>query len=172
MFYVDTLGSYKSSDYREDVWKEIANELKADASEKRTHVPSENKNDIDDKLINLITKDVDIDEQFLLSHLPALKQLITNEEIKFKFKNGYQEFWLQKPIMKLYPSLWSIVQRFLIAFPSSYLSERGFSAVATLLTKKRNRLLVTERGDLRLFLSKFEPPINKLVNAHQVHPSH
>jgi hypothetical protein len=30
MFYVDTLGSYKSSDYREDVWKEIANELKAD----------------------------------------------------------------------------------------------------------------------------------------------
>lgn len=101
-----------------------------------------------------------------------LLELTTNEEIKFKFKNGYQEFWLQKPIMELYPSLWSIVQRFLIAFPSSYLSERGFSAVATLLTKKRNRLLVTERGDLRLFLSKFEPDINKLVNAHQVHPSH
>jgi zinc finger BED domain-containing protein 5/7/8/9 len=101
-----------------------------------------------------------------------LLELTTNEEIKFKFKNGYQEFWLQKPIMQLYPGLWSIVQRFLIAFPSSYLSERGFSAVATLVTKKRNRLLVTERGDLRLFLSKFEPDINKLVNGHQVHPSH
>ncbi|XP_025421086.1 protein FAM200A-like [Sipha flava] len=99
-------------------------------------------------------------------------ELTTNEEIKFKFKNSYQEFWLQKPIMELYPSLWSIVQRFLIAFPSSYLYERGLSAVATLLTKKRNQLLVTERGDLRLFLSKFEPDINKLVNAHQVHPSH
>ncbi|KAL4090872.1 hypothetical protein QTP88_025634 [Uroleucon formosanum] len=101
-----------------------------------------------------------------------LLELTTNVEIKFKFKNGYQEFWLQKPIMELYPSLWSIVQRFLIAFPSSYFSERGFSAVAILLTKKRNRLLVTERGDLRLFLSEFEPDINELVNAHQVHPSH
>lgn len=58
-----------------------------------------------------------------------LIELITNEEIKIKFKNGYQEFWLQKPIPQLYPGLWSIVQRFLIAFPSSYLCERGFSAV-------------------------------------------
>ncbi|KAF0713483.1 SCAN domain-containing protein 3-like, partial [Aphis craccivora] len=32
-----------------------------------------------------------------------LLELTTNEEIKFKFKNGYQEFWLQKPIMELYP---------------------------------------------------------------------
>ena len=32
------------------------------------------------------------------------------------------------------PGLWSSVQRFLIAFPSSYLAERGFSAVATLVT--------------------------------------
>lgn len=99
-----------------------------------------------------------------------LIELTTNEEIKIKFKNGYQEFWLQKPIPQLYPGLWSIVQRFLIAFPSSYLCERGFSAVATLLTKKRNRLHVTERGDLRLFLSKFEPDINKLVKNHQIHP--
>jgi len=28
-----------------------------------------------------------------------LLELTINEEIKFKFKNGYQEFWLQKPIM-------------------------------------------------------------------------
>lgn len=101
-----------------------------------------------------------------------LIELTTNEELKIKFKNGYQEFWLQKIIQQLYPGLWSIVQRFLIAFPSSYLCERGFSAVATLLTKKRNRLHITDRGDLRLFLSKFEPDINKLVKNHQIHPSH
>lgn len=101
-----------------------------------------------------------------------LIELTTNEEIKIKFKNGYQEFWLQKPIPQLYPGLWSVVQRFLIAFASSYLCERGFSAVTTLLTKKRNRLLVTERGDLRLFLSKLEPDINKLIKQHQIHPSH
>ncbi|VVC42322.1 Hypothetical protein CINCED_3A018866 [Cinara cedri] len=67
-----------------------------------------------------------------------LLELTTNEEIKFKFKNSYQKFWLQKPIMELYPSLWSIVQRFLIAFPPSYLSERGFSAVAILAIELKN----------------------------------
>ncbi|XP_045506308.1 SCAN domain-containing protein 3-like [Colias croceus] len=101
-----------------------------------------------------------------------LIELTTNEETKIKFKNGYQEFWLQKPIPQLYPGLWSIVQRFLIAFPSSYLCELGFSAVATLLTKKRNRLRVTERGDLRLFFSKLEPDINKLIEQHQIQTSH
>ena len=65
-----------------------------------------------------------------------------------------------------------MVQKFLIAFPSSYLAERGFSAVANLLSKKRNRLHVTERGDLRLFLTKFDPDVNKLSKMHQCHPSH
>jgi len=76
----------------------------------------------------------------ITAHLSQLKEelleLTTNQEIKFKFKNGYHEFWLKKPIPQLYPEIWSIVQRFLIPFPSSYLSEHGFSAVATLLTKK------------------------------------
>ncbi|XP_075213736.1 protein FAM200A-like [Lycorma delicatula] len=101
-----------------------------------------------------------------------LIELTTNEEIKIKYKNGYQQFWLQKSIPQLYPGLLSIVERFLKAFPSSYLCERGFSAVTTLLTKKRNHLQVTKRGDLRLFLSKIEPDINKLIKYHQIHPSH
>lgn len=58
------------------------------------------------------------------------------------------------------------------AFPSSYLAERGFSAVANLLSKKRNRLQITERGDLRLMLIMFKPEINKLLKLHQVQPSH
>ncbi|KAJ0175131.1 hypothetical protein K1T71_009272 [Dendrolimus kikuchii] len=71
-----------------------------------------------------------------------LIKLTTNEEIKIKFKNGYQEFWLHKPIPQLYT---------------------GLCAVATLLTKKRNRLHVTKRRDLRLFLSKLKPDIKKLI---------
>jgi len=39
----------------------------------------------------------------------------------------------------------AVVQTFLIAFPSSYLVERGFSAVINLLTKKRQRLQITNR---------------------------
>ena len=57
-----------------------------------------------------------------------------------------------------------MVQKFLIAFPSSYLAERGFSEVANLLSKKRNLLHVTERGDLRLFLTNFHPSHNFLFS--------
>lgn len=101
-----------------------------------------------------------------------LLELSTNEELKVKLKHGYQEFWLQKSIPVLYPRLWAIVQKLLIAFPSSYMAERGFSAVANLLSKKRNRLHITERGDLRLMLTKLEPDINNLLKLHQPQPSH
>ncbi|KRX16038.1 NAD(P)H-hydrate epimerase [Trichinella nelsoni] len=62
--------------------------------------------------------------------------LQTNKEIKPKFKNRYHSFWLQKQIFDLYPGLWRMVRRFLLAFPSSYLVERGFSVVTDFLTKK------------------------------------
>ncbi|XP_026471713.1 SCAN domain-containing protein 3-like [Ctenocephalides felis] len=101
-----------------------------------------------------------------------LIELTTNEELKIKFKDGYQQFWLQKSIQHLYPGLWLVVQKFLLAFPSSYLCERGFSTVTMLLTKNRNQLQITKRGDLRLFLSAMEPDIDKLVKNHQIHPSH
>ncbi|CAH2018293.1 unnamed protein product [Acanthoscelides obtectus] len=78
-----------------------------------------------------------------------LTELSTNEELKVQFKNGYQQFWLQNNIHVTYPVLWNLARKFLISFPSSYLVERGFSAVTNLLTKKRNRLDIVSRGDLR-----------------------
>ncbi|CAH1997673.1 unnamed protein product [Acanthoscelides obtectus] len=65
-----------------------------------------------------------------------LTELSTNEELKVQFKNEYQQFWLQNNIPVTYPVLWNIARKFLISFPSSYLVERGFSAVTNLLTKK------------------------------------
>ncbi|KRX40447.1 hypothetical protein T05_15617 [Trichinella murrelli] len=50
-----------------------------------------------------------------------------------------------------------MVRKFLLAFPSSYLVERGFSVVTDFLTKKRSRLQIDKRGDLRLFLTNIEP---------------
>lgn len=41
----------------------------------------------------------------------------------------------------------------------SYLSERGFSAVANLFSKKKNRLREIKRDDLQMFLTKIEPDI-------------
>ncbi|CAH1115306.1 unnamed protein product [Psylliodes chrysocephalus] len=79
-----------------------------------------------------------------------------NEQLKVKFKNGTQEFWLQKLISVLYSGLCAVVLKFSIVFPSSYLAERVFSAVANLLSKKRNRLHITEHGDLQLMLTQLE----------------
>jgi hypothetical protein len=102
----------------------------------------------------------------------GVDRIATNEELKFKLKNGYQEFWLQRQIPVLYPVLWAASKKFFIAFPSSYLAERGFSVVGNLLTKKRNTLSIMERGDLRLLMTNIAPNIEKLVPLHQAQPSH
>lgn len=38
-------------------------------------------------------------------------ELTTNEELKIKFRYGYQEFWLQKSISALQSVWWQIVQK-------------------------------------------------------------
>ena len=60
----------------------------------------------------------------------------------------------------------------MIAFPTSYLVEMGFSKVNNLLTNKRNKLNVTSGGDLRLALTKFKPDVENLCRQHQAQPSH
>lgn len=82
-------------------------------------------------------------------------EISTNEMLKASFKNGENltEFCLRSTISRIYPGLSTVVQKLLIAFPSSYLVERGFSAVTNLITKKRNQLDMVKRGDLRLHLT-------------------
>ncbi|KAG9494296.1 hypothetical protein GDO78_001910 [Eleutherodactylus coqui] len=80
------------------------------------------------------------------SEAQALFQLCGNKCFSVKVKNSY-------PMAG--------------TFPSTYLVERGFSAVQQLLTKARNRLQICVRGDLRLQLTKIEPDIAKLVSAYQ-----
>ncbi|KAG8227195.1 hypothetical protein J437_LFUL003401 [Ladona fulva] len=36
-----------------------------------------------------------------------LMEVTTNDELKFKFKSGYQQFWLQKEIPTAYPEIWA-----------------------------------------------------------------
>ena len=93
-------------------------------------------------------------------------------ELKPKFSISYQHFWLQKDIAIHYPALWEKVKILLIAFPTSYLVERGFSAVAQLLGKQRQSLDIVKRGDLRLNLTNIEPDLDKIISQHQVHPAH
>ena len=92
-------------------------------------------------------------------------------EPKPKLSNSYQDFWLEKAARERYPSVWNKVKLYFIAFSTSFLV-KGFSAVSQVLCKQRNRLAVTDQGDLRLFLTALKPETDKLVSLHQAHPSH
>lgn len=96
-----------------------------------------------------------------------------DEESKQNFANGgYESLWQNKKMPLLYPNMWNQIFHLLIPFPSSYLVESGFSAANHIMTKERNRLNISERGDLRLFLTNIEPDIEYLTSNHQPQGSH
>ncbi|CAI6354060.1 unnamed protein product [Macrosiphum euphorbiae] len=105
---------------------------------------------------------------------PLIQELLDvkhNEEAKIVFKhNGYQLFCLKQKIR--FPQLWKEVELLIMAFPSTCLVEKGFSAVQQLLTKSRNKLEICERGDLRLMLTSIELDIISLAGKHQSQGSH
>ena len=80
--------------------------------------------------------------------------------------------WLCDETETKYPHSTNFARKLLLPFPSSYLAECGFSAVNDLLLKKRNRLDITKRGDLRLKLTKLEPDIKSLCRRHDAQGSH
>ena len=89
-----------------------------------------------------------------------------------KFKRGYQTFWLQAKVPEKCLGLWVIARPLLTAFPSSYLVEKSFSVVTSLLTEKGSRFNITERAELRLLITKLNPNVDNLMSFHQVHLSH
>ena len=101
-----------------------------------------------------------------------LVDLQSDETARTLFKTRSYDAWKNKDFAEKYPMLWKNSKLFLIAFPSSYLVESAFSRVNQLLTKTRNKLNITQRGDLRLALTKFEPDIEVLASKHQAQGSH
>ncbi|KFD52606.1 hypothetical protein M514_06453 [Trichuris suis] len=94
----------------------------------------------------------DLKRQFydVLSMVEELVGLQSNDELKPRLRQGHATFWLQKQITFLYPRL---------------------CVVTDLLTRKRNRLQVVNRGDLRLRMTGIEPDIEKLARSHRRHDS-
>ncbi|XP_076372972.1 zinc finger BED domain-containing protein 5-like [Tachypleus tridentatus] len=99
-----------------------------------------------------------------------LIELQSDEIMRAKFKDGKYNVWKTNDVATKYPLLWDKAQLYVIAFPTSYLVESGFSRVSQLLSKARNRLDIVKRGDLRL--SSMEPDIKKLAEQHQPQGSH
>lgn len=87
-------------------------------------------------------------------------------------KKGLHKFWINENNIAKYPQLCAAVEPFLLAFPSSYMVEAGFSHSTAVLKKQRSRLSLGKRGDLWLKLTNLHPNISTLVGTHKAHPSH
>ena len=62
-------------------------------------------------------------------------------EAKSLFKGlTLSEYWSNVTINNKYPRLSAAVEPLLLAFPSSYMVEAGFSHANSILTKERNRI--------------------------------
>jgi len=110
-------------------------------------------------------------EEAEISLQEELIDLQNDTQAKNVFKTeGYQKMWAT--ILNRYPGLWTAAKLLILSFPSSYLVERGFSAVVKLLTKDRNRLGICQRGDLRLYLTDVLPDICSLAKKHEPQGSH
>ena len=109
---------------------------------------------------NIETVDIHLQEEFI--------DLQNDIECSAVFPQiGYNAFWMRNEVSEQYPHIYQALKLMFVAFPSSYLIEKGFSAVITFLTKHRNRLEISTKGDLRLLLTQLVPDIIKLAKSHQ-----
>ena len=107
-------------------------------------------------------------ETVSLSFQEELIDLQNDCEEKTRFKMmGNEQFWPAFSKRSQYAALWKRAKLLTLAFPTPYLVEKGFSAVVQLLTKQRNRLSISQGGDLRLLLTNMIPDVKSLIqNNH------
>lgn len=84
-------------------------------------------------VVNLFVNIVTFETVDLQIH-EELIELSTNEILQASVRDGEHLTEFFDPI---YPVLWTVINKLLIAFPFSYLAERGFSTVTDLITKKK-----------------------------------
>lgn len=95
--------------------------------------------------------------------------LSCDKTYEHKFKNEtLVDFWCA--VYNEYPELSINAIKKLLLFPTTYLCEKGFSTMANIKTKQRNRLDVTH--DMRISLSEIVPQWEILCNSVQNQNSH
>ncbi|CAI6352993.1 unnamed protein product [Macrosiphum euphorbiae] len=100
-----------------------------------------------------------------------LIEVSCDPSMKNKFLNSgttLLDFWIY--VGKEQKELSSTAVKFLVGFSTTYLCERGFSSLTYVKCKYRNKLNVED--DLRLYVTKLEPNIDKLCQQKQAHASH
>ncbi|XP_064117686.1 SCAN domain-containing protein 3-like [Macrobrachium nipponense] len=118
--------------------------------------------------------DVEIRNADIASHLEEeFTEMTVDLEASALFRRkGLSELWINENNVAKYPRLCEVVEPFLLAFPSSYIAEAGFSHAYAVLTKQMSRLSLRERSGLRLKLTNLQTNTSILVESHQAHPSH
>ncbi|KAJ8010065.1 hypothetical protein DPEC_G00071110 [Dallia pectoralis] len=106
------------------------------------------------------------------TELEALVKLQVNNGSKMLFETiTLSQFWIALLQQEEFSCLGRKAVDVLIQFGTTYLCESGFSTLAYLKNKYRNRL--NPQHDLRIALSQTMPRIHLLVeNFNQPHPSH
>ncbi|XP_056092494.1 zinc finger BED domain-containing protein 5-like [Rhinichthys klamathensis goyatoka] len=99
-----------------------------------------------------------------------LIELSSDGALQLQFKRKpLVDFWTES--LKSYTVLAKQALRVLMPFATTYLCEAGFSAMAAVKTKHRQRLDAVEK-ELRLKLSSIAPNFGELCAKMQAHPSH
>ena len=85
-------------------------------------------------------------QQVAIELQESLIDLRCDDVVKASFpEQDYNILWCN--VADHYPALWARAKMIILCFSTSYLVEKGFPAVVRLLSKKRNRLEITKRGD-------------------------
>ena len=93
-----------------------------------------------------------------------LFQIQFDAEMKAFYGNGeYANMWRTQQCQHRYPQLRAKAELFILAPSTTWHVESAFSAVVHLLPKTRNRLNLTDSGDLRIRLSKCDFDLKDLI---------
>lgn len=146
--------------------KKISNHLRCLTDEFSRYFP----NSFDDDIYRLATDPFHVNVDALPETLQEEALDIKNSSAaKYDFeKMGQSLFWVK--YYSIYPKIAEKALRLYLPFSSTYLCERGFSAVVAIKTKYRNKLDIG--SDLRCAISMVKPRIVNLVKSMQAHPSH
>ena len=99
------------------------------------------------------------------SDVDELMDLQNDESVKAIFASKQQLMWLDQHIVSKYNKVAIKTQQFLLPFPTTCMVESAFSAVTDILSGKRGRLNIYDRGDLRTKLTSFVPRYLDIVSA-------
>ncbi|XP_022160762.1 zinc finger BED domain-containing protein 5-like [Myzus persicae] len=125
----------------------------------------------DDNIFSLIVESITFDLVDLkLVEEENLCSIKNDRTLQLKFKEiTLNKFWIY--VSKEYPEISIKALTILLPFSTSYLCEQGFSALANIKNKKREKLNSVEE-EMRVCLSTIRPRIKNICNAHQAHISH